>query len=305
VDSCQDAIGFHFVDKSYVVPRGDDPNYIEKLLTICLDEKINIILPCSDEEIFSLSQEKESFERNGVRILCSDFDITSMSADKGSMLNFLKCNNIPYPNFYLPTSVQETVEAAKRLGYPGKPIVVKPRKGRGGRGFRILKEKINVLGTRTSTEIKLEWFIESIREEQRLEIVLMEYLLEPDYSVDVLADNGKPLFIVSRKRIKALLGPSQIGEVCWTQEVVDMVELIVNKFGFNSIVNLQLKTSSYKKIPLIYEINPRISGTIVAATAAGVDLLNYGIRHTLGLEIPDMIIPKNLRMTRYLKEYFY
>ncbi len=305
VDASADAIGFYMVDKDYVVPMGNDPEYMAVIYDIVKREKVNIIIPCSDEEVFTLSCHKESLRKEGIAVLCPEHEIVATAIDKGCMLDFAKEHNLPVPNFFLAASVDEAVQAVEKLGYPSKPVVVKPRRGRGGRGFRVLREDVDILSTRYSHEMKLSWFMEAVKQQESLEIVLMEYLPGEDYSVDVLADNGHLWFVVPRKRIKAILGPSQLGVVAWNQEVVDIVQLIVKAFGFDSNVNIQLRYSTDHK-PLVYEINPRISGTIIAGASAGVDLLREGIRYALGLKpsIAFMSKPRSLKMIRYLKEYF-
>lgn len=302
-DVLSEAIGFNMVDKGYVVPLGDAPDYIDALSIIVEREAVNVIVPCSDEEVLTLSRYKDSFRERGVAILCSPCDITTVAIDKGSMLTFLKERGLAHPHFHLPTTTTELYQAAKELGYPDRPVVAKPRRGRGGRGVKVLREDINVLETRDSNEMKLEWFAEALGQHVQ-ELVLMEYLPGEDYSVDALADRGRLLYVVPRKRIKAILGPSQIGETVWNQSVVDMVEKVVSCFGFDSNVNIQLRCSVHDGMPMVYEINPRVSGTIVAGTAAGVDLLSYGIRHSLGLDLPSGITMRPVRMIRYLKEYF-
>jgi len=304
-DASTGAIGFHFVDKGYIVPKGDSPDYITVLSKLADQESVDVIIPGSDEEVLALSHHKEIFKKNGVSVICSPYEITSVAIDKGSMLTFLEQSRVSVPKYFLPTSRSEFLQAVEELGYPSRPVVVKPRRGRGGRGFRVLRENIDILSTRDSQEIKLNWFLETVPEYKLTEIVLMEFLPGEDYSVDVLAGKGESLFVIPRRRIKAILGPSQIGEVVWNQEVVKNVELVTKKFGFDSILNIQLKCpASPSKMPMIYEINPRVSGTIVASTAAGIDLLDYGIKHALGLDIPNRFAPQPVKMTRYLKEHF-
>lgn len=305
VDAAVDAIGFHMVDKHYIVPMGSDPEYVGAVSYIAERENIDVIIPCSDEEVLSLSRYKALFEGKGVAILCPDYVSVATAIDKGYMLEFLKQHGCPVPNFLLPNSTTELVQAVKELGYPTKPVVVKPRRGRGGRGVIVLREDVDVLSARDRREMKLKWFVDAVNGLDPLEIVLMEYLPGDDYSVDVLADKGSLLFIVPRKRIRAILGPSQLGEVVWNEEIVDAVRLIVETVGFSSNINIQLKYSiDYK--PLVYEINPRISGTIVASAAAGIDLLREGIRYSLGLKpvVAPMTKPRSVKMIRYLKEYF-
>ena len=58
--------------------------------------------------------------------------------------------------------------------------------------------------------------------------------------------------------------------------------------------------------PLVYEVNPRISGSIVANDAAGVKLLYFGILLALGQPIPKRkeLRVMQTRMVRYWTETF-
>lgn len=306
IDMQPDAIGFHFVDKSYVVPRGDSCNYISHLMKICEKEKINVIVPGSDEELLSISKARKEFDEKGIATLCSHYRIVSTSNDKASMLKFLKEKNVPVPNFYLPQNIGELEKGAEYLGYPDKPIVVKPTVARGSRGFRIIKEQFDLFGNKESYFIKLTHLVQIIKEYKEFpKIVLMEYLPGEEFSVDALADNGKAIYIVPRKRVKAIGGPSQIGKIVRNEHVKNMVEKIIEAFGFNFNVNIQLKyTKQFGGKPLVYEINPRISGTIIANEAAGVNLLYYGIKSAMGLDIPKYERIKEVKMVRYLTELF-
>jgi carbamoyl-phosphate synthase large subunit len=303
IDMLKDAIGFNFVDKSYVVPKGDSKNYIPRLMEIAEKNNIDVIIPCSDEELLSISKEKDKIMRKGLKAICSDFDIVYKSNDKGLMMEYLKDKDIEVPKFFLPKSIEEIKEAAEELNYPDNSFVVKPRLARGGRGFRVVKEKIDFLCDRNEN-IKLEHLIDFLGEYKTFpSIILMEYLPGEEYSVDALAYKGEPLHIVPRKRIKAFGGPSVVGEIIENDEVRDMVEKIIRAFGFHLNVNIQLKYSK-EGVPLVSEINPRVSGTIVANDAAGINLLYYGIKLTMNQKIPRNIQIKNVKMLRYFEELY-
>ena len=59
VDCDNTAPALYVVDKSYIVPRVDDPNYIDKLKEIVEKEKIKAIISLLDPEL-SLLTEKNS-----------------------------------------------------------------------------------------------------------------------------------------------------------------------------------------------------------------------------------------------------
>jgi len=304
INAQKNAVGSFFVDKNFIVPNGDSVNYIPTLFKIAKENKIDIIIPCSDEELLSISKEKKNFMKDNIMPICSNYDIIHKSNDKGLMLQYLKKYKIPYPKFCIPKNIEEVVKFSRAVEYPHKPFIVKPRIARGGRGFRIIKEEFDFLKDRTCNAIKLAYFLDILKKYKKFpNIVLMEYLPGEEFSVDSLAYHGQAIYIMPRKRIKALGGPSIIGETVKNNEIKNMVEKAIRIFGFHLNVNIQLKYSE-RNIPLIFEINPRISGTIVANDAAGIDLLYYGIKLALGQKIPRQKIMKEIKMLRYFKEIF-
>jgi carbamoylphosphate synthase large subunit len=66
-----------------------------------------------------------------------------------------------------------------------------------------------------------------------------------------------------------------------------LVTRVIREFELHLNVNVQLR---YSRVdggePLVYEINPRISGSIAVNDAAGVSLLYYGIQLALGKPVP-------------------
>ena len=45
------SIGLKFCDKCFIAPKGSCETYIPKLFTYCSDNKIDLLIPCSDEEL--------------------------------------------------------------------------------------------------------------------------------------------------------------------------------------------------------------------------------------------------------------
>ena len=52
------APALYFADKQYIVPRIDDPQYIETILSICKDESINVVTTFIDPEIMILAENR-------------------------------------------------------------------------------------------------------------------------------------------------------------------------------------------------------------------------------------------------------
>ena len=311
VDTQEDAVGFNFSDAKYVVPRGNDvPSYVPELFKIACKEKVDVIVPLSDEETLSLAEAKTMFEEEGIKITCSDYETVKIASDKASMLNHLKENGLDVPEFYTPKNLDELKDAVGRIGYPKKEVVLKPTNARGARGFCLLKSDIDkkrwALESRSRQEITLDWMLDALHGIDTLSnLIVMEYLPGDDFNVDVLAKKGRSIYIIPNKRIVPSAGPVQVGHILEDKKVENLAREAVKIFGFDYYVNIEMAYRAQpQKEPFIYEINPRASAPIVANKAAGVDLLVYGIKLALGDKIDEELKIRETKMVRFWDEVF-
>lgn len=306
VDMVPDAVGAFFATRHHLVPAGSDPAYADAVSELCRRERISAVLPFSDEEVLSLCRRKDDFRAKGVAVLCPQQEAVENSIYKDVMLAFLLARGVPTPRFAVPRSREELVGAVRRFGYPEKKVVVKPAFGRGGRGVVVLDARSGFLGGRSGLQARLEWLAESLDDALFPRLVVMEYLGGEDYSVDCLCNDGKVVGVVPKKRLRALGGPSQRGAVHLDGQVLDYAREIAGAFGFTGNVNIQMRyPEETGGAPLVYEINPRLAGTIAATAACGADLLAHGLRQALGMAPEPIPAPREIRFMRHFNEVYY
>src|SRR3989344_3947507 len=82
-DAREDNAGRYFTDTFYKVPRGDDPNYVAEIITICKKEKIDLLLPGADGEVMALSKNKQLIEKETrTLVVVSPFEPVNICDDK-------------------------------------------------------------------------------------------------------------------------------------------------------------------------------------------------------------------------------
>ncbi|MEM2175125.1 MAG: ATP-grasp domain-containing protein, partial [Candidatus Micrarchaeia archaeon] len=232
-----------------------------------------------------------------------------VAINKAKTYQALSINKLFIPKFKVVHSLRDFIEAAKFLEYPKNPICVKPSISHGGIGLRIINPYINRFELYSkykpdSTFTTYEEIISILKEAKKFpELVVMEYLPGDEYSVDVLAYKGKTLIAIPRLRLAIRAGITDIGMVISNKELRDISKKIVKCLGLSYNINIQFKYSSEKK-PKLIEINPRVSGSIVFCTAAGVNLPYLAIKLALGEKIKLPRIKYNLKMFRFLDEIF-
>lgn len=285
------ASGFLLSDEAYIVPEGESNSYIPAMSKLANKIKADVILPLSGMELLPLSKNKEAF--GDVKVVVNKAQSLENALNKKKCYEYLKGKGIPLPDYVEVHNYEEFVEAVHALGYPKKPVCFKPSVSKGQRGFRILREDIDLkkllLETKPDNTITtLEMVSNILSKSSFKELLVMEYLTGPEYSVDSLVKNGKSLVIIPRKRVETKLGISSVGIVEKNDEVIEVVEKINKVFTFDYNINVQLKYGA-DGTPKLIEINPRVSGTICLSAAAGPNLPYLGIKMRLE---EDFSIPK-------------
>lgn len=311
IDNTRDTMGDLWVDKFYLISKPSDPDYIKDLYEVASKENVDLIVPWTNEEALLIAKNEKIFKDNGIKLLNNTEERIHSVIDKGLMFDNLKAKGFPVPSYKLVSNINDLKEAILELGYPDKPVVAKPRSLSGERGFCIIDNKPELDKRGFGNKLPLNAFLSLLEESGKvnsLDYVVMDFLAGRDFSVDCLCKNGEALFILSRTRVNAMGGVSLIGEFTDDPNVRKQVEKVIKDFGFSYNVNIQLKykEADSSDTPLIYDINPRISGTIVANSGAGINLLYYGIRLALNMSIPDKSELKydGVRMVRYWQQKF-
>lgn len=301
--------GFTFIDKGYFVSKSEDKNYIRDLLTICKKEKVRILIPSDPKELVFIAENKEKFEKIGTLVLLSSLKSIRTAEDKEKFFIFCKEKGIPVPDFIKVKNYKDFHKAVLRLGYPQKAVCFKPKISSGTRGFRILSSKQNRLHDllKDKPESVMADFSEicSILKKAKKfpEILVMEFLPGKEYSVDILAHDGKAQIIVPRTRDKILLGASFCGQAVKEKEIIKYSEKIVEGLNLDTIVGIQFRKDE-KGVPKAMEVNPRIQGAALLSVAAGADLVRLAIKNVLGESWKKPKIKWGTKLIRYFDEIY-
>lgn len=303
-DMKDDVVGFYLTVKHYVVPSGLHPTYIDAILKIVRQENIDVVLPLCTFELLSLSRAKNRIEDYGAKVAVSKPEALEIAINKAKTYDFLRGDFIP--NFKAVSSFEQFEEAARELGYPKNPVVVKPSFGRGMRGFRIIGDNISRRDQffnykPNSTFIRMAEISEILKEQAFPELVVMEYLPGDEYSVDTLSKTGETLYSVPRKRIETRDGICYVGKIEKNEQLEETSKDIIKQLGLDYNVNMQFKLSEDGQYKLV-EINPRVSGSLVFCVLAGVNLPYFAVKLLLEEQIPNVKIEYGTRIYRYWTE---
>lgn len=298
------------LDQFAQIPAASDENFCETILKLAKENDISIIQPLVTKELEVFSQNKARFENEGILICVSEQKQLEIANDKGKLLDYLKREKITVPDYRKIQKVEEFEPACQELGFPERCICFKPTKSNGSRGFRILdiRKKLSTIifeEKPTSVYIDFNTAKQTLQQLGEIpELLIMEYMPGNEYSVDMLVENGRALYTIPRLREKMNGGISTTCTVKDEQDVIDYCNAIAASLNLHGNIGIQVRKDAAGEIKIL-EINPRVQGSIVACSAAGINLPYFGLKLFLKEPVPKVEIKWGSQMIRYWNEVYY
>ncbi len=298
-----------YVDKCYYAPAAVDPTYVDCLLEICKKEHVDVILPGISDELLSLCNRKAEFEKIGTKISVSNAHSIEICTNKRAFYDFLSENNVKTPLYKKVTTLQEFDIAVKELGYPEKKVCIKAVVSSGSRGVRIIdasRSRAEILfGEKPNSLFTTYEDLRSILEEVESfpEMMAMEYIPGREYSIDLVADNGKVLYMCGRNSDVVNASIPMEGSLCFDEEAYVLCERIVELLQLDGNADFDFKYNEEGHAVLM-EINPRQAATMAVFRAGGVNLLYLRVKQLLGEELPKCDIKYGTRFKRRYGELY-
>lgn len=251
------APALYFADRQYLVPRIDDPTYMDTILEICRKEKIQAVTTLIDPEIMLLAENRERFEALGVEVLAPYTETAKLCFDKYEMFRYLTAHGVRTARTW--GSYEET-KAAIEAGEVGLPVFVKPRRGSGSVGAR----KVADLET-----LKAAFEQDPSLIAQELMTGEGAYDLDADIYIDTVSH--EPVAIFSKRKISTTIGGANKTISFKDERLFAFIREALKHFAFNGPIDADFfyKDGEY----YLSEINPRFGGAYLHAYGAGVDFI--------------------------------
>ncbi|MGB3081931.1 MAG: ATP-grasp domain-containing protein [Candidatus Omnitrophota bacterium] len=279
-DSNPYAYGLKRADVSYVLPMASDSSYLDAIKDILLKEQIDYYIPLIDEEI---SKAYDVVSLRKMKLLAPSREFSSLAFDKYLMTNRLREIGVDGPRTFLATHEINAEEY---------PVFVKPRRGRGSRDARSIKNP---------EELRAFKILSGLSEE---EIVVQDYLEGEEYTVSVVVNSANSLFAVVPKKVIVKRGITQIAVSRCVPSIEETCRKIVYKLQPRGPFNVQLKLVDDR--PYVFEINPRYSTTLSLTLESGVDEIGLLIER-YDEKYSGELLPfaENIMLSRHWESVFY
>jgi len=272
-------------DGHIIVPRVTDDNYLERILQICEQQRIHLLIPLIDTELLLLSKNKNRFEEIGVKIPISGERLVELASDKTLTHRFFTEHSIPTPKVF---SDEEIENQAYQF-----PLLIKPLDGSASRGV-----------TKIMNEKELRFFKDYIPN-----AIVQEYITGEEYTVDVMVDfEGNVKTVVPRLRIETRAGEVSKGVTKKDPVIIEAVLKVMRALPEAvGCITLQCFKKDDGEVAFI-EINPRFGGGIPLSIEAGADFPLWTIQICSGESFADAELDlswrENVTMLRYDEAIF-
>ena len=251
-----------FIFSKFILSPPTTHEDYEKYLFSCI-ENYDLIIPTSEQEIKKIGKCKISNLNDSFLILPKH--ITDIFFNKYSTANHLKSLDIASPSTkFLSDITNEEL-----------PIYIKPIYGAGGKGNRLLKNKYDLL---------------SVNDFKRKEWVAQEFLEGEDNEYTcVIFKNDNTTEIIQLKR-KLFGDRTGIAELVNNPSIEKLLMELSKKLNFIGSINIQLKLTNHG--PKIFEINPRLSSTVMMRDLMGFKDCVWWVKSFFGLPIKKIELAK-------------
>lgn len=249
-------------DGYFLLPRvtNNEEEYVRMLLEVCKEQQVGLVIPIIDPEIYVLSEYRDMFLENGIRVVVSTKDVLDICYNKLQMNIFLKENGFCYPKTYDNIKDFEQDYAQNDISFP---VILKP-----------------IYGSGSAETYKVET-LEKLQTCFHEGLVIQEFLDGTEYGVDVFNTYEQlPVRCVIKKKIAMRSGETDKALTVENDQIFNIAIRLAKCLGH--IGNLDFDLLEVDGKIYIIDMNPRFGGGYPATHMAGVNLLELLVRLTNG-----------------------
>jgi len=240
VDCSELAPALYHADRRAIVPRVDDPGYVDALRELVALHDVRLVVPLTDLDGALLG----SGDLSPAVALVSRRDVVESVDDKWTAHVLFRARGIPSPDTWLPE------ELPAELPFP---VLVKARRGFGSRDIH-----------RANDREELDFHLRRVRVPSMVQRVCSGV----EFSIDVLCDlEGRCLGAIPRTMVESKGGESIKGVTIRDRDLIDFGRFVSETIEIRGPANVQCFRDGGDK--WVTDVNPRFGGAFPLPTAAG------------------------------------
>lgn len=248
-------------DHGIVVPRYSETGCLDRLLEICREYSIGLVIPTIDPDLPFYAEHRGAFEAIGTQIMVSTPEVVRIGNDKQATHEWLTGKG-------LPTLRQaDAAEVLREAGDWRFPLFAKPRLGNSSIGAMVVKDAaaLTVLA-------------------REREYIVQEIAPGREYTVDVYVDRaGTCRCAVPRLRIETRGGEVVKGMTARIPAIQEVAKRVAEALpGAWGVLNIQVFYDESSGAVNVIEINPRFGGGYPLTHAAGAPMTRWLLEEATG-----------------------
>jgi carbamoyl-phosphate synthase large subunit len=273
------ASGLYLVpaERRRILQPGLSADFVDGIRDLCVSDSIDVVISTVDVELPALAARRDDL--GGAVLAAPPLATLDVTLDKWELAQ--RCA----PLLRVPvTRLLNADGIGLRWTFP---VIVKPRRGAGSRGVRLVPDRAALAAMEPDDAL-----------------IIQEHLPGDEFSVDVLADaNGNVVAAVPRTRTRVDSGVSIAGQTVHDEALERTAAAVARAIGLRGVANVQLRRDT-EGVPALLEVNPRFPGALPLTIAAGVDMPSLVLDLALGIELPATLDFLDLANVRYLEDVF-
>jgi len=270
-DAKKDVVGRWLCKTFHQVPPADHPDFTAAMTAVARRLDVDAILPEAEYELIELARHRNEYP---CPILVSKMPALYTALNKVWLHQALSMNNNTYlyvPDWEVAETYQELTDAIEKRLCRGEPAVMKPERGKGSRGVRIVDPNLdpykhlieskpdNIRITprgyyalfprlRGFTTLGRRWLV-------------TDYVEGPQLTVDAVVRDGEILISTVKTVEETRWGVVTISRIVRRPRLEKAAQDILDAIPLDHCVNLQFIAPPGKE-PKLIEINPRVSSYV-------------------------------------------
>lgn len=239
-------------DKFYQVPRMTEDGYIDVIFDICKKEKIDGVLTLIDPELSLLAKHSEDFERLGVKVIGSSYELCEMALNKMSMYHWLSEHGYKCAKSY---DDKDEFYNDLEKGKISFPVFVKPVCGSASVAINKVEDK---------ETLELLW-------SQSEGLMIQEYLKGQEIGADCYIDmiSHEVVSVFTKKKLLMRAGETDKAVSFKDDKLFELIEKFILESGWNAQIDIDIFEIDGEYY--ISEVNPRFGGGYPHAYECGCD----------------------------------
>ena len=244
----------------YPSPVKHQKEFISYMLELVEKTHYEVLIPMVDVCSMPIVEHEKEFSEYTI-IALPDRQTFIKAYNKANTLRIAMKNGIPCPKTYFIDARCELEDIANELDYP---VIIKPQVGFGSRGFRLCKNKEELVAK----------YKEVYAEHSSL--LIQEYIPNGgEIGVYTLFDHdSNPCALSVQERLRSYPvggGPSTLRRTIKNVEVAEMAFKLLKIIGWFGVAMVEFRVDPRDGIPKLMEVNPRFWGSLQLSILSGVD----------------------------------